>query len=141
MKKIVIKDVKTKKHFLNEFKKKEKWIIFYNWDNCGFCHRIRPVWDNFVSNNKNINFAEIERSQFINMSLFLKKINEVIPHFPYFVEYINKNNTTTKKTIDNLEHYIQKINTKQKKYTTKSYNQKGKYRKTQKKKRGGVVNL
>ena len=114
MNKIIIKDTKTKRDFLDSFKKKKKWVIFYNWDNCGYCHRIRPLWDDFVSNNKNINFAEIERSQFNKMKLFLKKRNEIIPHFPYFVEYSNKKNTTTKRIIDNLDNYIDELNRKKK---------------------------
>ena len=62
MKNLVIVDTKTQKKFLRDFPKKN-WIIFYNWNNCGFCHRIRPVWDNLVkqSRNSNLNFAEVER--------------------------------------------------------------------------------
>lgn len=112
---IKIKDKDTKTYFLKDFKKKKKWIIFYNWDNCGFCHRIRPLWDNFVLNNRNINFAEIERSQFDNMKQFLKKRNEVIPHFPYFVEYTNEKNITKKRVIDSLESYIEDLNKKKRK--------------------------
>ena len=48
------------------------------------------------------------------MKLFLKKRNEIIPHFPYFVEYSNKKNTTTKRIIDNLDNYIDELNRKKK---------------------------
>ena len=49
------------------------------------------------------------------MKQFLKKRNEVIPHFPYFVEYTNEKNITKKRVIDSLDSYIEGLNKKKRK--------------------------
>ena len=117
MKNLVIVNLQTKNKFLREFPQKN-WLIFYNWDNCGFCHRIRPVWDKLVRDSKSsLNFAEIEQNELNDTKIqsFLKKNKTSVPHFPFFVKYINKNGKTSNTIIPSLEEFKnQEINHKSK---------------------------
>ena len=143
--KVFVINKKTIPNFLDNFNEKN-WLIFFHWDKCGYCHKIRPVWDELVSNNinKDINFAEIENS---DMEPFLKQTNSpAVRYFPYFMLYkkglnIPFNDETNINTFNNFinknisTELNEKISQKKKKSSSKKKKSSFKKKKSSSKKK------
>ena len=90
---------KNKNFFYNNYSKKN-WILIFTWKNCGFCHRIKPKWNDLVKKNKsNYKFVEIERDEIDDE----------------FITFLNKNNKNKELVIDDYYPKLYELNGEEKK--------------------------
>ena len=106
---------KNKKHFYNNFSKKN-WILIFTWNNCGFCHRIKPKWKDLIKNNKNksYKFVEIERDEIDDEFIsFLNKNNKktaiIDDYYPKLYELKNDEKKTIN-LINDIDELGEKLN-------------------------------